>query len=391
MMRITSRKESVENRVEYEMKDLDKYRGCLVGGAAGDALGYPVEFLTEQAILARYGQEGITGYELKNGTAEISDDTQMTLFTATGLLLATTRRMTRGISGTYTDYIRLTYTDWYRTQSQRYPLPGNSHCSWLVNQPELFACRAPGITCLSALSGSGQGTIEHPINQSKGCGGIMRVAPIGLYLDRDALPIDQIDRIGAEAAALTHGHSLGYIPAAGLVHMVHLLAHYEGMTIPAAAADMRQAMARQFAGDPHLGEFLQLTDRAVSLSRDESVTDRDAIRALGEGWVAEETLAISLYCALKYSQDFEKALIAAVNHSGDSDSTGSVTGNIVGTYLGYGKIPRKFLERLELKDVILSVADDLYNDCQMTEYGDYYDEMWAQKYIRSSFAMGKRS
>ena len=159
------------------MKDLDKYRGCLVGGAAGDALGYPVEFLTEQAILARYGQEGITGYELKNGTAEISDDTQMTLFTATGLLLATTRRMTRGISGTYTDYIRLTYTDWYRTQSQRYPLPGNSHCSWLVNQPELFACRAPGITCLSALSGSGQGTIEHPINQSKGCGGIMRVAP----------------------------------------------------------------------------------------------------------------------------------------------------------------------------------------------------------------------
>lgn len=111
------------------MKDLDKYRGCLVGGAAGDALGYPVEFLTEQAILARYGQEGITGYELKNGTAEISDDTQMTLFTATGLLLATTRRMTRGISGTYTDYIRLSYTDWYRTQSQRYPLPGNSHCS----------------------------------------------------------------------------------------------------------------------------------------------------------------------------------------------------------------------------------------------------------------------
>lgn len=162
------------------MKDLDKYRGCLVGGAAGDALGYPVEFLTAQAILARYGQEGITGYELKNGTAEISDDTQMTLFTATGLLLATTRRMTRGISGTYTDYIRLSYTDWYRTQSQRYPLPGNSHCSWLVNQPELFACRAPGTTCLSALSGSGQGSIEHPINQSKGCGGIMRVAPIGL-------------------------------------------------------------------------------------------------------------------------------------------------------------------------------------------------------------------
>lgn len=78
------------------MKNIDKYRGCLIGGAAGDALGYAVEFLDEAAILKRYGEKGITEYDLVNGVALISDDTQMTLFTANGLLLGKTRGMIRG-------------------------------------------------------------------------------------------------------------------------------------------------------------------------------------------------------------------------------------------------------------------------------------------------------
>lgn len=64
------------------MKNIDKYRGCLIGGAAGDALGYAVEFLDDSAIFSRYREKGITQYTLRNGVAEISDDTQMTLFTA---------------------------------------------------------------------------------------------------------------------------------------------------------------------------------------------------------------------------------------------------------------------------------------------------------------------
>ena len=68
------------------MYDLDRYRGCLLGGAAGDALGYPVEFLSLADIRERYGPAGITSYALQHGVAQISDDTQMTLFTANGLL-----------------------------------------------------------------------------------------------------------------------------------------------------------------------------------------------------------------------------------------------------------------------------------------------------------------
>ena len=64
---------------ETQMREINKFRGCLIGGAAGDALGYAVEFKTADRIFAQYGENGITEYELTNGVAEISDDTQMTL------------------------------------------------------------------------------------------------------------------------------------------------------------------------------------------------------------------------------------------------------------------------------------------------------------------------
>ena len=132
------------------MKNIDKYRGCLIGGAAGDALGYAVEFLDDAAIFSKYGENGITEYSLVNGVAEISDDTQMTLFTANALLLGTTRGMTRGIMGSYPSYISLCYKEWLRTQYEQFPLNEEYSYTWLINVPELFARRAPGNTCISA-------------------------------------------------------------------------------------------------------------------------------------------------------------------------------------------------------------------------------------------------
>ena len=133
---------------------------------------------------------------------------------------------------------------------------------------------------------------------------------------------------------------------------------------------------------------IDLIDKAIALLK-EDIDDLEAIRELGQGWVAEETLAIAIYCSLKYSDDFDKAIIASVNHSGDSDSTGAVTGNILGAYLGLKSIPKKYLDNLELKDVILEIADDLYNDCKISEYGSYHDEIWEQKYIYKTYKRTK--
>lgn len=99
---------------------------------------------------------------------------------------------------------------------------------------------------------------------------------------------------------------------------------------------------------------------SVNLS-EKNIHDLDAIHQLGEGWVAEETLAIAVYYALKYENNFEKVIISSVNHNGDSDSTGAVAGNIIGAYLGIESIPEKFIENLEIKDVISEIAEDLYN------------------------------
>ena len=373
------------------MKNLDKYRGCLIGGAAGDALGYAVEFLDEHSIIRKYGQNGITEYDLMDGTAKISDDTQMTLFTANGLLLGTTRGMTRGIMGSYPSYISLCYSDWLRTQMEKYPLDEEYSYTWLVHVPQLFSRRAPGNTCLSALASSGtEGTIEHPINDSKGCGGIMRVAPIGLYFGEKHYTPDEVARIGAESAALTHGHELGYIPAAALVYIIHLISHDDSITLVDAVRDSVSAMERLFPKAKHMNEFVALMEKAIELSASD-IDDLDAIRELGEGWVAEETLAIAVYCSLKYADDFDKGLIASVNHSGDSDSTGSVTGNILGAYLGMSSIPDKYLANLELRDVILEMADDLYNDCQISEYGSSRDEIWEKKYIYMTYKPSEKA
>lgn len=374
------------------MDKRDKFRGCLIGGAVGDALGYAVEFCSEDRIFAQYGKDGITDYALSDGVAIVSDDTQMTMFTATALLDGITRGNMRGIMGSFESYIALEYIGWYLTQTAPFPVDRDEYYakySWIMNDPRLFQRRAPGNTCLSALSMGGKGTLEEPINNSKGCGGIMRVAPIGLYFangNYDKMPQTDIDLIGAKAAAITHGHELGYIPAAALVHIINLLAKNEKISVLDAVADSVVTMRKIFDKSEHLEYFHRLMEKAGTLAVT-SDNDVDAIHQLGEGWVAEETLAIAVYCAIKYQNDFEKAICTAVNHNGDSDSTGAVCGNILGTYLGLSNIPQKYKTNLEFYDVLTVLADDLLDDCQMTEYGDYYDEEWNRKYIDKTYTV----
>ncbi len=338
------------------MRDQDRFRGCLIGGAAGDALGFAVEFLPEELIFTRYGEQGITGYDLHHGQAEFSDDTQMTLFTAAGLLSATAHR----VRGGYTAHINDAYLDWLETQSEVCTLPKGYHYSWLMDENGLYARRAPGNTCMSALGAGGGGTPEDPINGSKGCGGVMRVAPIGLYFNDTGAPADRIARLGAEAAALTHGHPLGWIPSAAMAQIIHEIAQ-DGASLEDAVRHSLDTVDRLWPDQEDRHYFRELMERALALAR-EDMDDLDGIHALGQGWVGEEALAIAVYCAAKYPGDFDRVLIAAVNHSGDSDSTGAIAGNIAGAMLGLRGIPAKYLEHLELRDVILRVADDLWGD-----------------------------
>jgi len=228
---------------------------------------------------------------------------------------------------------------------------------WLITIPELYACRAPGNSCLSALQRAELGTIREPINNSKGCGGVMRIAPVGLY-EEDP---EKAFKSGCDIAALTHGHPSGYLASGMLAAIICFV--LQDRSLDRSIGD---AMYILRTYDDHQ-EVLQIIEKAMLLSMAEEPS-LSHIEDLGAGWVAEEALAISLYCALCARDDFEKAVITAVNHGGDSDSTGAITGNILGAVYGRKIIPAKWQDTLELCDVIEKLATDLFIRFEDSEY-----------------------
>lgn len=383
---------------DLKMRTRDRIRGSLMAGAAGDALGYAVEFMSRGSILAKYGFRGIAKFNLTiEGKALISDDTQMTLFTACGMLMGVTRGYMRGIGGRPEKYVDQAYLDWYYTQTGKNSRPS---VTWLRDLPELAHRRAPGNTCLSACESLFQGKEVH--NNSKGCGGIMRVAPMALlmagYWARGKYPyhVFEMDEAGAEVAAVTHKHPLAFLPAAMLTHLIFRVLSMEEAEVKASitniALETIEALGYIYKGEyeEHKRILTNLTLTALSLAANDK-SDADNIRLLGEGWTGEEAWAIALYCAVRHIDSIEDALIAAVNHDGDSDSTGAICGNIMGAIYGYEAIKRMnlfcpqghdFEQTLELSNIILALADDLYTSCIIDEYSPIDTPEKHQWYMR---------
>jgi ADP-ribosylglycohydrolase len=337
-----------ENRVT----PADRVRGCLLGGAVGDALGAPVEFMSLDEIRRRFGPKGVSGYEPAYGRrGAITDDTQMTLWTAEGLIRADNRMLDRGMCRPEV-VVWGAYQRWLATQGQagrdwitKGPIdPDSEWIGWLFGQDFLPQQRAPGRTCLSALQSGKLGTPTEPINNSKGCGGVMRVAPVGLVA---ADPFD----MGCNLAALTHGHPTGYLAAGAFALIIRDL--FRGSSLRDAITHARTVLA----GQKEAEETIAAIDGALRAA-DTLPPTAESVERLGAGWIAEEALAIALFCAL-VADGFRSGVLLAVNHSGDTDSTGSLTGQLLGVQGGVGVIPGEWLDELEGRDVIEQVAEDL--------------------------------
>jgi ADP-ribosylglycohydrolase len=175
----------------------------------------------------------------------------------------------------------------------------------------------------------------------------MRVAPVGL-----ALSLDDPFGLACEIAALTHGHPTGFLAAGAFALVIRDLVL--GGEIETAVREALEELGRQVGHE----ECTNAIERAVSAAAEGSPTP-EKLESLGGGWVAEEALAISIYCALS-SPDLPRGLRLAVNHSGDSDSTGSMTGNLLGARFGDSSLPTRWLEALELCSEIERIADELH-------------------------------
>lgn len=340
----------------------DKCRGSLVGGAIGDALGYPVEFVNSfEEIKAKYGDNGIVEYDMsypwldeKLDKVFFSDDTQMTLYTIEGLFEA--ERSGRPIVPTICN----AYLAWFGHQvGKKVKI---SYDSKLSRIEELNQRRAPGNTCLSALLSIYNG--KDPMNSSKGCGGIMRVAPIGLYGATHGWSLEETAKLAGEVAELTHLHPLSTYPSAALAVIVQLCVledeKIDGNHFESIIGKSLEVVSGVYGADAPAMENFQKLIRKVPQLEDNLLRDWEIIEnGLGGGWVAEETLAIAVFSVMRHIDDFNACMICAVNHGGDSDSTGAVAGNIIGAIIGYEAIPDKFTKSIQLKDLLITTADAL--------------------------------
>ncbi len=200
------------------------------------------------------------------------------------------------------------------------------------------------------------GTREIRLNDSKGCGGVMRAAPAGLVGAPDPFTL------GCDAAAITHSHPTGYVAAGFLALVIDRLVADEPLEYAVAEGIKRLERLEHLEREPDAEAEVEETRRAVTRAVElagRGAPSAEALATLGGGWTAEEALAIALCASLAHPRDLEAGIALAVNHSGDSDSTGAIAGNLLGAALGRTAIPARWLELLELREVIEQVASDL--------------------------------
>lgn len=338
-----------------------RIHGCLLGGALGDALGYTVEFDSIGSIRQRFGVRGLTGFAQLPEGGVFSDDTQMTLYTVDGLAEAL-EWANSGVGADVNACLWLAYLRWLATQGEDAgPSAPAPQPRWIDGQAVLHQRRHPGNACISGLASGEMGTSARPVNpDSKGCGTVMRSAPFGLV---PHIASDAVYKLSADAAALTHGHPSARQSAGTFSLLIHRLVAGEGLHEAAAAvAGSARELPDAAAELPErLAAALDLAARGV-------VSPEEFNQALGEGWIAEEALAVGLYAALatlpgegavnreEAERHFREALAVAANHSGDSDSTASVAGNILGALYGEDCLPEEWLEALEGRDVVRGMA-----------------------------------
>lgn len=325
------------------MNRLDRIKGCLLGGAVGDALGAPVEFLGWAEIETRYGPNGITDFSPAYGRiGAATDDTQMMLFTAEGLLRAFVRGSTRGICHV-PSVVHQSLLRWLMTQDYQ-PAVEVSADGWLIGHPALWSRRAPGTTCVRSLR-SAKHLGEPAWNDSKGCGAVMRVAPCAFF--------GNAFEYASDSGRLTHGHPSGYLAAGVFADILQRMVDNADSLEHAVTESLARHGQRQ-----GMDEVRNALEQVLRFFYEGYRPTPARIAQFGAGWVAQEALAIGVWCAL-CANCLEQGIVMAVNHYGDSDSTGLIAGHLLGVQYGVEGIPERWCGRLELRGVIERVAEDI--------------------------------
>jgi ADP-ribosylglycohydrolase len=355
------------------------YRGCLLGLAIGDAMGYPVDTKNISQIQMDYGPNGILGYDLGNGYADITSHTQLAAFSGNGLLLGMTRGQVYGRMGPYVRYAHVAQREWAIGQ-RRYDQPSRNHC-WTFLVPEFRRRHCTDTRMVEILNRERIGTLETPVNSYDNPASIASSVSAALFASMARLNQEEADRLGAEIIALTYGSPLAFLPGAVIVHLITRSLQQRDLPLMDLVEEAITALEDGFGREHRqTAQVIALIRQAIALSRDFSILPADAMEKLKCDSGAE-VLAGAIYAALIYEKDFDSAMIVAVNHSGRSSAVGAIAGAILGARVGEENLPEFYLEGLEVLPVIRALADDLYQGCPMGQRGGIYDCDWDRKYL----------
>lgn len=355
------------------------YRGCLLGMAVGDAMGYPVDSLELGEIRENYGPNGLLGYDLVNGYADITSYTQLAAFACNGLLIALTRGQMMGKMAPLVKYVGLSSREWLASQ-RPWGRPERTFC-WLLRRPDICRRYCMDTRMLDTLSREPPGTLETPVNSFTGPGGLTTAVAAGLFYAPNRMGQRELDRLGAETVALTHGGPLAFLSGAALAHLVSRCLVKPQAPLKQLVLETVQAVNAQFASQySQCQELTTLLRLAVAMEADTSLPTWDVMEKL-RCTSAAQVLAGAVYACLAGGEEFDASLIIAVNHSGRSAAVGAVTGALLGLRQGEAALPEFYLECLESGDTLRELADDLWTGCPMEQGKRLFDADWDHKYI----------
>lgn len=333
---------------------LSAYTGCLLGLAVGDGLGH--------------------GPDRINGFLPTSSYTQQAAYACCGLLVGMTQGQLTGAMSPPVHYIALALREW--AGQQLWKNSGGSLC-WISRSPRLDYRRCSEPELLDVLTAGEPGTMEDHASSLYGPAALMTAPAVGLFYDPRRMPRREFRRLGAEAAALTHGDPEAFLASAALSYLLSRIL-WDGETnleklIREASGMLRTRFSVEYSQARVLcRKFREL--RSL-LSRKELAPEA-ALERIGKD-TAAQVLMGALYVCVAGPREFSEAIALAARWSA---AGAAVTGAILGALRGEEVIGEDWLEELECAGVLRELAEDLFGGCPMMKGSRVFDIEWDEKY-----------
>lgn len=355
----------------------NQFRGVMLGLAVGDAMGHTVDSRSLGEICRDYGPNGLLGYDLVNGYADVTSYTQLAAFCANGLLFGLTRGQTQGRRDALLRYLTIAIREWSRSQTFSYP---ERNFCWLSAVPEMKRKFCMDTRMLDALSREKLGSPDAPQYKSNQPGSLTCVIPISLMGKELGLAEWERDLLSAEVVALTHGQADAFLAGSVLQRLLCFLLDDRNTPLGEAVQLATDSIKSQFAESyTQNTRLFPLLEQALQLAITPDVGPMEAMETLGCR-TAAEVLAGAVYAVATCGRDFDVAMIASVNHSGRSAAVGAITGCLLGAILGEDALPEFYLESLEPTATLIELADDMAAGFSEMVEKSLFDMDWDRKY-----------